>query len=94
MSSEKVLLFQLIMLMNALINSCRSKKRGSLAPESDPLTEEETGGKRERGRRYVKTKLTNPAEVKAMSHINTCKEEGTLLSATGISTHSKKEPGK
>lgn len=66
-------------------------KRGSLASESDPLIEEETGGKRERGRRYVKTKLMNPAEV---SHINTCKEEGTLLSATGISTRSKKEPGK
>lgn len=73
MSSEEVLIFRLIMLMNTLINSCKSIKRGSLVSESDPLTEEETGGKRERGRHYAETKLMNPAEVKAVSHINTCK---------------------
>lgn len=73
-----------------------SMKWGSLASESDPLTEEETGGTSERGRRYVKTKLMNPAEVKAVLHINTCKKkkEGTLLSATGISAYSKEEPRK
>lgn len=46
MSSEKVLIFRVIALMNTLISNCRSIKSGLLVYESDPLKEEETEGNR------------------------------------------------
>lgn len=80
MSSEKVLTFRLITLMNTLISNCRSIKSGLLVYESDPLTEEETEGNRNREKEDTAMQKhpwnqMNLTKVKTVSHIQKNMEE-------------------